>query len=952
MSYKKDEGDGPIVRVDRTAVFQEARVFNSSPISPRKCRILLTKIALLLFQGEKFPQNEATELFFGISKLFQNKDASLRQMVYLVAKELSSSAEDVIMITSSVMRDISQTNDAIYRPNALRALVRIIDSSTVQAIERLLKTAIVDKVASVQSAALVSSYRMLFPFHHTRIQTNLESIDLLPIAKQTIQRFQNEVSDAAAAKGGATFSLGFGGAGSHASLASTITYTTQYHALGLLYQMRSHDRMALVKMIQQYSQAGVLKSPTATVVLVRLTAKLIEDEPSLRKQLFPLLDGWLKHKSEMVNIEAAKAIVILGDASEQELTQTLHVLQLFLASPRAITKFAALRVLNQLATSRPDSVRSVNPDIEGLINNSNRAISTLAITTLLRTGNESSVDRLRSIGTFMSELSEEFRVTIVEAIRTLCLKYPNKGPAMLQFLSGILREEGGYEFKRAVVESMFDLVRYIPQVKDDALGQLAEFIEDCEFTKLAVRILHLLGVEGPKANQPTKYIRAIYNRVVLENAIVRAAAVTALGKFGLIQNADVKNSVRVLLTRCLDDTDDEVRDRAAFNLRMIDEDEAMATRFLRNDSMFSLPVLEKQLVMYVTSEADNFATPFDLSKIPVVTREQADAEERSAKLTAATPTIKAPSDGPKPSAKAGTETAANAAAAAHQYAEQLQQIPELAAYGGVLKSSPVVELTESETEYVCKAVKHVFKEAIVLQFDIKNTLPETVLTDVTVISTPSDEEEGLQEEFVIPAPQLKTNEPGTVYVAFKRAGGASDYVATTFTNILKFTSREIDPTTGEPEAQGYDDEYQVEDLDLAGADYVVPAYAGSFDNVWEQAAAGGDASETLQLGNVKSISGSYFAPHRAPLLGKSLADEVLDAVERLSQALSLQPLEGTDVAVSTSTHTLRLYGKTVGGGKVAAMVRMAYSARSGVTVQIKCRAEEEGVAALVVASVS
>ena len=160
MSYKKDEGDGPIVRVDRTAVFQEARVFNSSPISPRKCRILLTKIALLLFQGEKFPQNEATELFFGISKLFQNKDASLRQMVYLVAKELSPVAEDTIMITSSVMRDIAQTSDVIYRPNALRALVRIIDSSTVQAIERLLKTAIVDKVPSVQSAALVSSYRM------------------------------------------------------------------------------------------------------------------------------------------------------------------------------------------------------------------------------------------------------------------------------------------------------------------------------------------------------------------------------------------------------------------------------------------------------------------------------------------------------------------------------------------------------------------------------------------------------------------------------------------------------------------------------------------------------------------------------------------------------------------------------------------------------------------------
>ena len=68
--------------------------------------------------------------------------------------------------------------------------------------------------------------------------------------------------------------------------------------------------------------------------------------------------------------------------------------------------------------------------------------------------------------------------------------------------------------------------------------------------------------------------------------------------------------------------------------------------------------------------------------------------------------------------------------------------------------------------------------------------------------------------------------------------------------------------------------------------------------------------------------------------------------------MSLQPLDGTDVTLSNSTHTLKLYGKTVSGGKVAALVKMAYSAKSGVTVKIQVRAEEEGVAAGVVASVA
>jgi coatomer protein complex subunit gamma len=260
--------------------------------------------------------------------------------------------------------------------------------------------------------------------------------------------------------------------------------------------------------------------------------------------------------------------------------------------------------------------------------------------------------------------------------------------------------------------------------------------------------------------------------------------------------------------------------------------------------------------MYVTADPETFTQSFDLTKVPVVSRDQADAEERNKKLTAATPTLKAPTSGPKQVKPSAEQSAAAASAAQQKFAEELQRIPEIAAYGNLLKSSAPVELTESETEYVVSVIKHIFKEAIVLQFDIKNTLDATVLTDVTVASVPADEDEsGLEEDFIIPAAALQTNEPGVVYVAFKNA--AATFAATTFSNTLRFTSKEIDPTTNEPEETGYDDEYQVEDLDLTGADYVLPAYAGSFDNVWEQS-NGEEASETLQLSNMKSIAGEIL----------------------------------------------------------------------------------------------
>ena len=75
-------------------------------------------------------------------------------------------------------------------------------------------------------------------------------------------------------------------------------------------------------------------------------------------------------------------------------------------------------------------------------------------------------------------------------------------------------------------------------------------------------------------------------------------------------------------------------------------------------------------------------------------------------------------------------------------------------------------------------------------------------------------------------------------------------------------------------------------------------------------------------------------------------------MEQLTKALSLQPLDGTDVALSNSTHTLKLYGKSVTGGKLAAEVKMAYSAKSGVTTKVTVRSEDAGLAAMAISSIS
>lgn len=159
---KKEDEDGTInlfQNLNKTTVLQEAKHFNSAPVNPRKCILILTKVVYLLNQGENLSTQEATDVFFATTKLFQSKDVMLRRLVYLCIKELSPIAQDVIIVTSSLTKDMTGKQD-LYRAAAIRALCSITDNTMLQAIERYMKQAIVDKNPAVSSAALVSALHL------------------------------------------------------------------------------------------------------------------------------------------------------------------------------------------------------------------------------------------------------------------------------------------------------------------------------------------------------------------------------------------------------------------------------------------------------------------------------------------------------------------------------------------------------------------------------------------------------------------------------------------------------------------------------------------------------------------------------------------------------------------------------------------------------------------------
>ena len=825
-------------------------------------------------------------------------------MVYVVMQELAKTAEDTIMITSSIMKDTSTSSETIYRPNSIRALCRIIDAGSIPAIERPISTAIVDKTPAVSSAALVSS------------------IHLFPLSKDIVRRWANQVSEVMTSKTVGS-SVAIPNSMSHLNIRPNATFMCQYHALGLLYLMRGHDRMGIVKMIQNYSvppktggffggSSPNLKSSWAICLLVRYARQMIDDDAQFRAPMMTLLDGWLKHKSDMVNLEAAKAILTLPSVQQSEASNALSALQLFLTSPRYITRFSAIRILNKFSLRFPQMMASMNAEIEPLVSDTNRSIATYAITTLLKTGSEESVERLmKTIQGFMADISDEFKIIVVSSIRALCLKFPAKQELTINFLSQVLRDEGGYEFKKAVVDALFDLIRYVQASKEEALSQLCEFIEDCEYSKLATRILFVLGREGPKAPQPSKYVRYIYNRVILENAIVRASAVNALARFARVPS--LRDNITVLLKRCLGDPDDEVRDRAALNLRVIGED--LSAKYVDNESMYALPQLEKALVMYV--QEAKYGAAFKIEEIPIITREESDAAALQGKTEITQEEIIA---APKMETAVAVPMPSTA-----QFAEQLSAIEEFKAYGEILKSGNTIELTTTEMEFYVTAHVHSFKEHLVIQYDIKNTLNDTILENISVVAQPVDDL--FVEDFILEGARATHEENATVYVSFSKK---EKFGICEFTNTLRYTSKEVDPSTGEIQEEGYDDEYEVDNLELSASIYVAPLYISNFASAFDALGVASQATETYALPDMSGLQ---------------------EACDKVVAALSMQVLEGSDVPMQQATHTMKLAGKAVTtGSKVLANVQMAWSARSGVTLKISARSEDASVAELVVSA--
>ena len=360
--------------------------------------------------------------------------------------------------------------------------------------------------------------------------------------------------------------------------------------------------------------------------------------------------------------------------------------------------------------------------------------------------------------------------------------------------------------------------------------------------------MHVLAEYGPTAVAPSRFIRFIFNRIILEGASVRAAAVQSLGEFaGRVES--VRESVQELLRGCLTDESDEVRDRAVTALAALQAEPAEQEKLLFRHLPMSPSQLRASLQTYSMRPADG---PLEYSNLPVVAEVPKKKEETSLHSPIPEKTVETVSE-PQPN--------------------ELYQIPAFADYGCVVRSGHRSMLTEEETEYVVSVVRHVFSSHVVLQFFVKNTIEGQVMTNVTIqLSLTEGESDQWHPVTQIDAPVILFGQEKPCYIALEFS--PDSIPEATFDVTLKFEAKdaEEDELDELDSIEGYNEEYPVESFSIQLSDYISRPLLPDYRAAWNELTAENEAVEKIVLN----------------------FEDLTTAVKSIVEVLGLHVFEGSD----------------------------------------------------------
>ncbi len=489
--------------------------------------------------------------------------------------------------------------------------------------------------------------------------------------------------------------------------------------------------------------------------------------------------------SLMVSFEGVRVILTMPRQYVDEQTRTFAFTQIsILLEPRhgAIRLLGAVRLVSTIAPLHPDmiSVQAFTDRLRALTTNPNHMIACYALIALLNSSVVSQAgvaDVVQSIVTIMHTIPEHLKAFVLQSVMKFATKFKETHGPVLTMLAASLREEGSLDLKASIFHVIREIVTVNPAQREAGLLHLCEFLEDCEYATIATAILHLLAEHVPRLPYPERFIRVICNRLLLENVIQRTVAIDALLRIAAADDVQptLKASITHILSTFRDEPEDDVRDRVAMALYILQGDGRPEAR----DVIF--PV-EKDVDAVLKALEDVDPTTIDPAAalcVGVTLEQPLIPEEPELTVTLPTET---------------DEAVTGKALVAHQ-AE--------------------TELTDPHSQAYVRYKKVIFERCILIEFTVRNTYgSDLALSRPRMVLTPVD---GLQAD-IEPLPSatsIAPDEEGAIFVKVSPKSG--DLPIGAFTCRLEFIATEEGDDDGFEEA--IDIHHPVE---LLTADYVVP----------------------------------------------------------------------------------------------------------------------------------
>ena len=510
------------------------------------------------------------------------------------------------------------------------------------------------------------------------------------------------------------------------SIVSTNSYTASAALCGALHLIEKGRKDAVLRWLPEIKQASRSSQRSVRFHALLLLYALRADDGYATAQLASSLEEGKSQLEQCVSLAIASHSLRIKHSDN-----TMQFFKNCLVSNSPIVRLQAIRLApTELTSITVDSLSSflngsslkifsalrtisnslhiqeykpLLPRIIGLMKHQNASLAANAAICVLKLGDESHIEVvtkriLRNYKKWASQLLQ----SVAEESCKFAGKYHNdKLTDVSVFLLRVTRDQS---CKYSILRSLLT-TEGIPRAQ--LLPRLSEYLEDWDSVSIARIICDFITCEVAHIEDPSSVIPAIFNRVNLDVPSVRMAAINTLAAIGNTSD-EMKTKILPLLQLFVSDEDDSVREEVILYVNAFQTGQDLSTIF----------------------------TPFVLEDIDKTDKKETEADIENVHQE---------------------ETFQNSSEFVPASMRQ-----EFQAYGNIEFKSDAFDLTGADAEFVVSYFINVYKEHIVLEFLLTNTVEDL---DIENVSVSLDD---VQVEMSLPAEIIRYQQIGSICTVIKR----------------------------------------------------------------------------------------------------------------------------------------------------------------------------------------